>query len=228
MNRVLAVSRMQLINKWTFLGIPSVILGGAFALCLALFAIIPAGPKFSGGAPFAPLWYFFALGIQSLTLTFPFSLGMSVTRRAFFLGTYVTFTAVALGMAVVYAIGTQVELATHGWGMDGYFFRVPFLFDGPWWQSLIVSFVITLFFFTLGFWGATLYKRWGVTGVLLVSIGLALLVVAAIFVITLGGLWGAVGDFLVRISILGLAGILALLAVAMGLGAFLTIRRAVP
>jgi len=228
MNRVLAVSRMQLINKWTFLGIPAVILGGAFALCLALFAIISTGTKISGGAPFAPLWYFFALGIQSLTMTFPFSLGMSVTRRAYFLGTYVTFTAVALGMAVVYAIGTQVELATHGWGMDGYFFRVQFLFDGPWWQSLIVSFVITLFFFTLGFWGATLYKRWGVTGVLLVSIGLALLVVAAIFVITLGGLWGAVGDFLVQISILGLAGILALLAVAMGLGAFLTIRRAVP
>lgn len=228
MNRVLAVSRMQLINKWTFLGIPAVILGGAFALCLAIFAIIPTGPKYGGGAPFAPLWYFFALGIQSLTLTFPFSLGMSVTRRAYFLGTYVTFSAVALGMAVIYAIGTQVELATHGWGMDGYFFRVPFLFDGPWWQSLLVSFVITLFFFTVGFWASTIYKRWGVTGTLIVSIGLALLVVGAIFVITWGGFWGDVLDFIVHISMLGLAGIVLLLAAAMGAGAFLTIRRAVP
>jgi len=219
---------MQLINKWTFLGIPAIILGGAFALCLAIFTIIPTEPKYGGGAPFAPLWYFFALGIQSLTLTFPFSLGMSVTRRAYFLGTYVTFSAVALGMAVIYAIGTQVELATQGWGMGGYFFRVPFLFDGPWWQSLAVSFIITLFFFTVGFWAATIYKRWGVTGTLVVSIGLALLVVGAIFLITWGGFWGDVLGFFVHISVLGLAGILLLLVAAMGAGAFLTIRRAVP
>ena len=47
------------------------------------------GPKYGGGAQ-APLWYFDVVGIQALTLTFPFSQAMSVTRREFFLGTLLT------------------------------------------------------------------------------------------------------------------------------------------
>ncbi|MFJ3956998.1 hypothetical protein [Arthrobacter sp. NPDC090010] len=225
MSRILAVSRMQLVNKWTFLGMPGVILGGAFVLSLAIFALVP-GEKYSGGASFAPLWYFFALGLQSLTMTFPFALGMSVSRRSYFLGTYATFAAVALGMALLYTVGTQLEAATSGWGMNGYFFRTPFLFDGPWWQSLALSFVITMFFFSTGFWSATVYKRWGVTGALIMGIGVALIVLAAVFLLTWTGNWAAVGEFFAHVQGIGLAGVVLVLVAAMSLGGYLTIRRA--
>ena len=89
-SRTLSVVRMQLINRQTYIWIPLIILGGAFLLALAVYAMLAnagvTGPKYGGGAQ-APLWYFGVVGIQALTLTFPFSQAMSVTRREFFLGT---------------------------------------------------------------------------------------------------------------------------------------------
>ena len=88
-NRTLSVVRMQLINKQTYIWIPLIILGGAFVLAMAIYAILAGsgvpGPFYGGGAQ-APLWYFGIVGIQALTLTFPFSQAMSVTRREFYLG----------------------------------------------------------------------------------------------------------------------------------------------
>lgn len=77
MNRIIQVARMQLINKWTFIGIPLLILGASFMFTMAIFWLVrQAGGQsevtYSGGAQ-APMWYFLALGIQSLTMTFPFS-----------------------------------------------------------------------------------------------------------------------------------------------------------
>ena len=40
MNRTLSVVRMQLINKQTYIWIPLIILGGAFVLSLAIYAIL--------------------------------------------------------------------------------------------------------------------------------------------------------------------------------------------
>ncbi|MDP5228358.1 MULTISPECIES: hypothetical protein [Arthrobacter] len=225
MSRVLAVSRMQLINKWTFLGVPAVILGGSLLLSLVIFAIIPVEDKRTGGAAFAPLWYFFVLGIQSLTLTFPFSLGMSVSRKSYFLGTHLAFGGVALGLAVVFWAGSQLERLTGGWWLNGYFFRIPYVIDGPWWHSMVIPFVAAMFFFSVGFWAATVYRRWGVTGTLIGVISLAVLVVAAVVLVTVSGSWPAVGGFFVQAQAIGVAGIVALLAAALGTGSFITLRR---
>ncbi|MBO1266958.1 hypothetical protein [Arthrobacter cavernae] len=83
MSRVVAVARMQLINKWAYVGNPLLILGAAFLLSLAIFALVPVDEAKYGGGSQAPLWYFVFLGIQSMTLVFPFSQGLSISRRAF-------------------------------------------------------------------------------------------------------------------------------------------------
>ena len=84
MNRTLNVVRLQLVNRMTYIWIPLIILFGALAITLAIYAMVTSGGgtvmMFSGGAQ-APLWYFMVVGIQALTLTFPFSQAMSVTRR---------------------------------------------------------------------------------------------------------------------------------------------------
>ncbi|MGA7204149.1 MAG: hypothetical protein WBX27_05920, partial [Specibacter sp.] len=62
MNRAVGVAKMQLIDKWTFLGIPGVILVSCFALTVAIWAMIPEsaeGPRYSGAGQ-AVMWYFFA------------------------------------------------------------------------------------------------------------------------------------------------------------------------
>lgn len=231
MNRALGVAKMQLINKWTFLGIPAIILGSAFALTLAIWAMLPAsavtGIKYSGAGQ-AVMWYFFALGIQSLTLTFPFAQGLSVSRRNFFLGTVGLFTVVAAGVAALYVVLGQLELRSNGWGMNGRIFALQWVADQPWFVQLFFYFVLMMFLFLLGFWGATLYKRWQATGLLVSGLSLALILVAAFGLITWQGSWAQVGSWIVSLTPLSL-GVVALgLSAALGVGAFLTLRRATP
>lgn len=230
MNRAVGVVRMQLINKWTFLGIPGVILGSSFALTLAIWAMIPAsatGAKYSGAGQ-AVMWYFFALGIQSMSLTFPFSQGLSVSRRNFFIGTVGLFAVVAAVVAGLYVVLGHVETATRGWGLDGQMFALHWVAERPWFIQLFFYFVLMMFLFLTGFWGATLYKRWQATGLLAAGIALALLLVGAAAVITWRGWWGSFGAWIITLTP-GSIGLLALaLAALLGLGSYLTLRRATP
>ena len=120
MNRVIKVARMQLINKGTFIGIPAMILVSAFLFTLVIWWLVrrngAEGIMYGGGAQ-APMWYFLALGIQALTLTFPFSMAMSISRRSFYLGTVALFSVCALVLSVFYYLMGLVEKATGGWGL---------------------------------------------------------------------------------------------------------------
>lgn len=230
MNRALGVARMQMINKWTFLGIPGVILAASFGLTLAIWAMIPAsaiGPKYSGASQ-AVLWYFFALGIQSLTLTFPFSQGLSVSRRNFFIGTVGLFAVIAAAVAGLYVLLGRVEQVTGGWGMNGQMFALTWVADRPWWTQLLFYYAAMMLLFLAGFWGATLYKRWQATGLLVVSVGLGVVLVAAVGLVSWQGWWPNVGSWLATLtpSTVGLWALL--LSAALGVGSFLTLRRATP
>jgi len=229
MNRVIGVVRMQLINKWTFLGIPAVILTSAFAVSLAIWAMIPdTVPIKYSGAGQAVMWYFLALGIQSLTLTFPFSQGLSVSRRNFYLGTVGLFAVVAAVVSGLYVVLGQVEIATHGWGLNGRMFALQWVANAPWYLQLFFYFDVMVLLFLIGFWSATIYKRWQATGLLVVGIASAVLVVAAAGLITWQGRWPAIGSWMVSLTPAD-TGLLALgLAVLLGVGSYLTLRKATP
>lgn len=229
-HRAWAVARMQLINKWTFLGIPAVILVASFALTLAIWAMIPdsaTGPKYSGAGQ-AIMWYFFALGLQSLTLTFPFSQGLSVTRRNFFIGTVGLFMLVAAAVSGLYVFLGWVETATHGWGLNGQMFALQWIADRHWFIQLFFYFVVMMFLFLLGFWGATVYKRWQATGLLAAGIALGVLAVAGIGLATWQGWWPSVGAWIVSLTPLSIGLVVLGLCALLGVGAYLTLRRATP
>ncbi|WP_343317876.1 hypothetical protein AAFM46_11345 [Arthrobacter sp. TMP15] len=229
MNRALGVARMQLINKWTFLGIPAVIIGSSFLLSVVIWALIPntVEVKYSGAGQ-AVMWYFFGLGIQSLTLCFPFSQGLSVSRRNFFLGTVGLFTALAAVIAGLYVVLGFVEQATNGWGLHGYMFAISWVANQPWGIQWFFYFVMMMFLFLLGFWGATVYKRWQATGTLIMFLSLAVLLVGAIALITLSGWWPAVGAWTITLTPLSIGAIAFLFVVVLAAAAFTTLRRATP
>lgn len=228
MNRVVNVMRMQLTNRWIFIGIPLIILAGSFILTLIIWSFIPPeAPKYSGGAQ-AIMWYFFALGIQSLTLTFPFSQGLSITRRTFLVGTLALFTGIALITSLLFWVLGLIEQATNGWGVNGRFFAIEWIADGPWYQPVAFYLALMMALFLVGFWAATIYKRWQTTGLLIAGISVALLLVGILYVIGTRQAWAEVGAFLASQSQLNVAGWLAVLALALAGGSFLTLRRAVP
>jgi len=228
MSRILNVVRLQLVNKQTWVWIPLIVLGSALALSIVIYAMIPSdGPKY-GGAGQAPLWYFFALGLQALTLTFPFSQALSVTRREFFLGTLLTAIGGALLLTAMFLLGGWIEDVTHGWGVNGYVFRLPWVWESGPLAAALTYFTLALFLFLVGFTGATIFKRAGALAIAVVGVGVGAVLVGVVFVITRFELWGQVGAGLAGLGALGLA-LWGLVAIAVLAGiSYLVLRRAIP
>jgi ABC-type multidrug transport system fused ATPase/permease subunit len=231
MDRILKVVRLQNLNKMTFIGIPLIILGGAFVLSLLIFALIPVTPalgyKFAGGAPVAPMWYFMGAGIYALTLTFPFSQAMSVTRRDFYLGTMATAALASIGMSLIFTVGGYIEQAFDGWGLNGRFFRIPGLWDESPWLQALTYFTAMMLLFTLGFVFTVIYRRWGRTIMLIVLLGIIALILVLGFVAIKFGFWVPMFEAIAGIGLWGWTfigiGITAVLAVL----SYLPLRRTV-
>jgi hypothetical protein len=228
MSRTLNVVRMQLVNRQTYIWIPLIVLAGALLLSLAVYALIPSdGPKLGGGA-WAPLWYFLVVGVQALTLTFPFSQAMSVSRREFYLGTLLTAAITSTILAAIFVVGGYIESATNGWGMNGWFFRVDWVWESGPLGAALFHFVNAMLFFVTGFWAATIYKRFGGVWLTVVLVGLGALFVLALFVIGRLEAWTQVFTWFATQGAVGLALWGVVVIAALAAIAFATLRRAVP
>ncbi|MFS0911181.1 hypothetical protein AB3M89_05275 [Microbacterium sp. 179-I 3D2 NHS] len=228
MRRTLNVIRLQLINRQTFIWVPLIILGSAVVISVIIYAMIPVDtPKYGGGGQ-APLWYFFGIGIGAMTYTFPFSQAMSVTRRDFFLGTLATAVLGSALLGLVFLLGAAIEIATKGYGVNGYVFHLPWVWEGGPAGAFVVFFALALLLFVLGFTGATIYKSWGPVVLTIVAVGLALVLLGLIFFVTRLELWLHVGRAIGDLGALGLA-LWGLVAVAvLSVVSFLAFRRTVP
>lgn len=186
--RILNVARLHTTNAQTYLGIPWIITVVAFGFSFAIALIIPAVaepadvPEALSGMQYswalvAPLWYLVIVGILAVSSTFSFALGLSATRREFFLGTALTFVVVSLINASGYAVLYAIEQATDGFGIGMHHFTSLWL-SGD--QSVAEAF-FTFFvaFFSVVATGAafaTVWMRWKSVGVVTVFIILAMLV----------------------------------------------------
>jgi hypothetical protein len=228
MRRTLNVIRLQLINRQTFIWVPIIVLVGAVVLSVIIYAMIPVDTPKYGGAGQAPLWYFFAIGISAMTMTFPFSQAMSITRREFFAGTMITAVLGSALLGAVFLIGGAIETATNGYGVNGYVFYLPWLWEAGALSAFLSYFTLALFLFVLGFTGATIYKSAGPVVLTLVGIGLGIVLVALAFLATRLDLWGHVGATIGDLGALGLA-LWGLVAVVVLTGvSFLAFRRTIP
>jgi len=228
MNRTLSVIRMQFVNRQTYVWIPLIILAGSFVLSLLIFALIPTDAPKYGGAAQAPLWYLLAVGIQAMTMSFPFSQAMSVTRREFYVGALLTAGIAALVLVAVYVLGGFVEQLTGGWGMNGWYFYLPWIWEaGPLGAGLFY-FVMAVLLFIIGFWSATIYKRFGGVGLTIVLVGIGLALVGLLWLVGRMDAWGFVWEWLMSAGAMGLTAWAAVVAVLLAGIAFLTLRRTVP
>lgn len=229
MNYIVKVGRMQMMNKWVFIGVPLTIMAAAVLVVILIGAVfVPGDQLFYTGAGQAPLWYFLGAGIQALTLAFPFSQGMSITRRNYYLGTMATFAIVSLAFAVLFFLLGLVEKATRGWFVGGMVFALPWVSSGPWFGTVAMVWMVAFLLFSIGFWAATIFKRWGVTGLLVSGLGTAsvLLVIAAIF--TMSHRWGAFAHFAIQQTPITVAIGIAVVILLLAAGSYLTLRRATP
>lgn len=231
MNRIMNVVRLQLSRKSTFIGIPLLILGGAGILSIIVFNMIPASApvKYAGGASLSPIWYFMGIGLYARNLTFPFAISLGVTRREYFLGSMLTAFFSSLGMAIVYGVGAVIEDATGGWGMNGYYFRVPGLWEymGPIYTALMYL-VLSMLLFAIGFGFASIFKRWGSLALTASLVALGLVLAGFVLLATKLNLWGAVGEFFSNLAAGGTFALVAALTVVVVAASYLPLRRSTP
>ncbi|MFF1633684.1 hypothetical protein [Leifsonia sp. NPDC058248] len=237
--RIWRVVRLNMVNKWSTIWLPIMIMGFIWVVNYLIWWIIwvAAGPKdradalqntqWSGGA-FYIFVYMLVVGITVISLTFPFALGYSVTRRDFYLGSALTFGMLAAGYSLGFTVLSLIEEATGGWGLGGHLFTSIYFGGGGVWSRLFIVFAAMLFFFFVGSTSATIFMRWRVNGLLLAGAILVLLLVGAVALITLTGSWAAVGTWF---ATMGPTGVVAWLLVPTALGAvagFFILRKATP
>lgn len=231
MNRTLNVIRMQLVNRQTYIWVPLIVLAGSFVITLAIYGVIAGAgvtePMYGGGAQ-APLWYFGVVGAQALTLTFPFSQAMSVTRREFYIGTVLTAVLTSALLTAIFVVGGFVESATGGWWMNGYFFHIPWIWDSGPAGAALFFFTLSMTFFVFGFWGATIFKRFGTTVLTTVLVGLGLLLVGAMWLVGRMNAWAELFGWFGSQGVVGLSLWALLLVAALAVISYLTLRRATP
>jgi hypothetical protein len=229
MRQVINVGRMQMINRWVFVGIPLMIMGIAWAFVVLIGAVlVPGSDPFYTGAGQASLWVFLFGGIQALTLSFPFSQGLSITRRAFFIGTTSVFALETLALAVLFFLLGLVEKATDGWFVHGYVFALPWVVGHSWYGTILLVWTVAFLLFMVGFWTATIYKRWGTFGTMMAGTACALVLAIIAGVITLSHSWTGFGHWAVAQTPVTVAGGVAVVIAVLLAGSYITLRRALP
>ncbi len=225
MNTLVNVARYHLVDRLQFLVLPVGVTFFAFVVNLAIFATLQEDHENYSGGLFTLFVFMLVSGAVSMTKSLPFGLALGVSRRSYYLGTVL----LVAGLSAVYSVGILVlqaiEGVTGGWGLKLNYFRVPWLLDGPWYLTLLTSFVLLTLMFMYGMWYGLIYRRAAVLGVVLFSAAQVLVLLGALLVLTWTDSWSKLGTFFGTLTVGGITGILAVLVCVAAAGGFTTMRR---
>jgi hypothetical protein len=231
MNRVLQAARLHLIHPMVILGIPWLIVGISFAINLAVWHLTPAGENEGGTTGGVLALYFTGLVVyvQAVTQLLPFAMGVSLSRRTFYLGTALVAVVQSLFYGIAITALLAIENATNGWGA-GMNYCAPGVFevDNPALQ-VFASGTPMLAFAFVGVGMGIVHKRWGQAGTWGLIIGSMIVLGGLAVLISWLDAWGNVGNWFSDQSIATLTiGLPAALALVVALASYPGIRRVVP
>jgi hypothetical protein len=226
MNTLVNVGRYHLVDRFTWVVMPWGIMAFSFLVNIGVSLAAPNGSRgiFTGGL--ASLYIFMLLcGALSMTRALPFGLMMGISRRTYYTGT----ALLVLALGVVYSLGLTVlqlvERATNGWGLRLHYFRIPWILDGPWYETWLTSFVLLVAFILYGMWYGLVFRRWGLPGLVAFIATQVIVALLAVVAVSATHSWSGVGHFFTTVTALALTGVLAVVALAMGFGGLTTVRR---
>jgi hypothetical protein len=240
MNRIVAVTRLHFVNRFSMLVLPVMILGFILIINAAIWysVLIALGSGHDShdaqkgfsytGAVFYIFIYMLVVAVQAMSRTFPFALGYGVTRRNFYLGSALSFVLLALIYSALLTILSVIELATNGWGAGGHMFTPTYFTSQSWGIRFLMYFFLFLFFLFLGSAVASVYVRWKTTGMVVFFGILALLLVGAVVIITLGQSWVAVADWFATTGAFGCTAWLLVPTVIAAVAGYFVLQRATP
>lgn len=236
--RIFHAARLHAANPWGTLILPWLIMLAIFATSNAIWRLIamanggvenlePDAFVYNGGG-FWALFYMMVVAIQAMNLTFKFALGMSLTRREYYLGTVGYFAMLSLLYATGWLVGAAIERATDGWGLNAAFFIPAFTQDLPLWQVGFVWFTLYLFFMFVGAAVATIFVRWGSNGLVSFFAVLTFVLVGAVWAIVQLDLGGSIASWFSTTPVLGIFAWTLVPTALFATFGYLLMRRATP
>lgn len=232
MNRVLAAARLQVVHPLVILGIPWLVVGISFAINVAIWGL--AGLRdvpdagFTGGvlALYITVCVVF---VQAVTQLLPFAMGVSLSRRTYWLGVSLVGVLSALGYGIALALLDAIGDATDGWGVGLSFWAPEPMQADNFFLQVLVSGAPMLAFVFSGIGMGVVVKRWGPNGLWALALA-ALLLFGGLAVLVTGlGAWSSVGGWLGDRSLATLSiGLPLVIAAVVAALSFAGIRRVVP
>lgn len=205
MNRVLTAARLQVVHPLVIFGVPWLVGGLSFAINWAVWSLADirqyeGDDGFTGGVLSIYITVMVVF-VQAVTQLLPFAMGVSLSRRTYWLGAALVGVLSALGYGIAFTVLSAVEEATGGWGVALNFWTPAPLNTENALLQVLVSGAPMLAFIYAGVALGVLYKRWGANGVWgLVIGGILLFGGLAVLVTALRG-WDEIGSWLAAQSL---------------------------
>jgi len=230
MSEILVSARFQMVN-WKMRYIwPLALLVVVLLANLAIFGLLGDGAEPDNRVTGAILAIYITAGstfLVAFTQFFPFAIGLSVTRRAFYSAVALLAVVESFGYGALMVLMSLLERATAGWSLRVQFFDLQFIqTDNLLLQWLVYTGPFLALAALFALFGA-IYKRWAQTGVWAIILGSTILIGGLVALLTWQNWWDELIAWFAGQSTLALfAGYPALLAaLALG-GGWLVIRRA--
>jgi hypothetical protein len=201
MTQTIKALRIQLLKPGVTLAIPWYSVGIAIAICATLFAVIGSQVPYSDRATGALSgFYISSIGVQPWLVTqlFPFSMALSVTRRAFVQATVLLFTFEAVIAGLGLAILDKLEIGTHGWFVHTRVLDLPHVHQDNFFTQALVYGVPTMALSAVTAFLGAVFRTFGQLGLWLFFVGLAFVSAALLATLSLahsfGHFWHFVGS----------------------------------
>ncbi len=229
MGQLVRVARIQLVNAFSVLVLPLLIVTLVLLGNVLLAGLFGTDGGFATGGLMSLYVTMLIVHLQTMTQMFPFALGLSVTRKAFFGATALVVVGQAAGYGALLTVGKLVEEATGGWGVELTFLALPFLsHDNVLLQFLAYTVPLVALSF-LGVWVGIVFKRWNQLGVWALGVAFGALGVGFVLLFEWQDWWGELGRFFASQPAIALqAGYPAVITLLFAGAAYLTTRHAVP
>lgn len=183
------VVALQYSNRNRMIGVPLYILSGVVLLTVAIsLAILRAGgdldgSDFNASVLYSVLGYTVAVGVQNVSSSFPFALALGSTRRTFVLGNLTTSAVQALLVALTAVVLLGLETLTGGWFLGARALGTTLLGAG---NPVVLGGIMLLAVLTalsVGGVAGSAWVRYGARGPLVLTLGVALVLVVLLLVL---------------------------------------------
>lgn len=189
MNHTVGMLKMHFKDKWIWLFMPWLILLSSFIVNVIIAFFIDE-PMYTGGLA-SIFIYMLIIGSVVLVQTFPFALGFSQRRTDYFIGTsFMAIIISAIFSLLLFLLSITEGNLTGGWGLELYFFHLPYLNDGTGFEQLWMYFVSILHMFYSGFIISSIFRRFGRNGLIIFAAVIFILISVCTLLITYNQWWG--------------------------------------